>query len=308
MNFYSSPEYLEVVAEVYFCGRDARVEDVKIGDEVLRLLVIDRQKVITSIPFLDYHEPLRESEIHESAYRYSYAKFVVRRIIELSKLGSDGLGDFEAAPFVDWTKFSTYDDYKELILSRQRGLIRENERRRRRLIDDFGSLEFNVNDTADDVMELTRRWKSRQLQETGQPDYFADPRNVAFFESLRRRGLLLSSTLRVSDHLVSSWLGFVFNGVWSGWVFTFDPEFRKYSVGHQLLSSMLQKGFELKHREFDFSIGAENYKLLYATHERLLGPIGRVPLTDRLAHWAKYEIKTRHPKLFEMARSLKRAL
>ena len=308
MNFYSSPEYLGLVAEVYFNRRDARIEDVRIGDEVLRLLVIDHQKVITSAPFLDYHEPLRKSEIREGVYKYSHAKFVVRRIIELSKPGSGSFEDFEVAPFVDWTKFSTYDDYRAFILNRQRGLIRENERRQRRLADDFGGLEFNMNDTGDDVLELSRQWKSQQLRETGQEDYFSDEKNLEFFESLRRKGLLLSSTLRVSGRLISSWIGFVYDGVWSGWVFAFDPEFRKYSVGHQLLSFMLQKSYELKHREFDFSVGGESYKLLYATHGRLLGSIGRVPLTDRLVHLAKHEIKRRNPRLFEMARSLKRAL
>jgi CelD/BcsL family acetyltransferase involved in cellulose biosynthesis len=308
MNFYSSPDYLEAVAEVYFGAKDTRVEDVRIGDEVLRLLVVDRQKVITSLPFLDYHEPLRKSEIHESAYEYSHAKFVVRRIIELSRPGSDSFEEFEIAPYVDWTKFATYADYRAFILNRQRGLIRENERRLRRLTDDFGGLEFNMNDTGDDVLELSRQWKSRQLRETGREDYFSDAKNLEFFESLRRRGLLVSSTLRVSGRLVSSWIGFIYDGVWSGWVFAFDAEFRKYSVGHQLLSFMLQKSYELRHKEFDFSIGGESYKFLYATHGRLLGPIGRVPLTDRLVQLAKHETKRRNPRLFEMARNLKRAL
>jgi len=308
MNFYSSPEYLEVVADVYFGGRNARVEDVRIGDETLRLLVVDGGKVVTSVPFLDYHEPLARSEVCEIAYRHSHAKFVVRDVIELVKPDSNDLDLNDVAPFVDWTRFATYEEYREFILGRQRGLIRENERRRRRLISDFGELEFTMNDVADDVMELSRRWKSRQLQETGQPDYFADPRSLAFFESLRQRGLLLSSTLRVSGRLVSSWLGFVHEGVWSGWVFTYDPKLRKYSVGHQLLSSMLQKSFELKHREFDFSVGGESYKFLYATHGRLLGSVGRAPIADRVLAAAKYEARRRNPRLFEIARNFKRAL
>jgi CelD/BcsL family acetyltransferase involved in cellulose biosynthesis len=307
MNFYASPEYLAVVAEVYFSGRQTDVEDVRIGDEVLRLLVVDRERVITSMPFLDYHEPLCKSEIRDVTRISSRAKFVSRRTIELAEWESNASDGVELAPYIDWTKFPTYDDYKTFILSRQRGLIRENERRGRRLADKFGDLEFTMNDERDDVFEFGRRWKSEQLRETGQRDYFADPKNVAFFAAVRKKGLLVSSTLRAGGRLISVWLGFVHDGVWSGWVFTYDPEFRKYSAGHQLLNAMLEKSYELNHREFDFSIGGESYKSLYATHGRLLETVGQLTLRDRVLKRLKSEAK-KNSKFLEAARAVRRAL
>jgi hypothetical protein len=306
MNFYSSPEYLATVAEVYFGGRHTSIEDVRIGDAVLRLLVVDRDRVITSVPFLDYHDPLAGAEIREVTRIFSHSKFVVRRRVELSEEGSSAFDGVEVAPYVCWKTFPTYHDYKTFILSRQRGLIRENERRGRRLAEIFGALEFAMDDDGDDVFELARRWKSQQLRETGQRDYFADATNVAFFLSLREKGLLVSSTLRAGGRLLAVWLGFVYDRRWSGWIFTYDSDVRKYSPGHQLLSAMLERSYELKHREFDFSIGGENYKFLYATHARVLGPVGRLPLRDRILTCVKREAKKRSPRLFEIARSVRR--
>lgn len=308
MNFYASPEYLEVLAQVYFKGRRTRVADVRIGDDVLRLLQVDNKRLITNALFLDYHEPLREEEIHNATDQSGYAEFVVRRVIESAEWDPAVFPGFELAPYVDWSKFPTYDDYKTFLLTRQKGLVRERERRGRRLAEKVGELVFSMDDTQEDVLELAGQWKSRQLRETGLRDYFSDPKTAEYLGLLRQKGLLTSSTLRAKGRLLSAWIGFVYDGVWSGWIFTYDPELAKYSVGHQLLSAMLEESYRRKHREFDFSTGAESYKMPYATHGRLLGPVGRPPLQQRILARVKDEAKTRNPKLFEMARSFKRAL
>lgn len=308
MNFYASPHYLSVLAEIYFPERHCSIEDVRVGKDVLRLLVVDKKKAITTAPFLDYHEPLNQLEIGKVTRTSNHARFVARRSAKLENWGPDFLGGFELAPYIDWTDFPTYDDYKTFILSRQRGLIRENERRGRRLVDKFGQLQFRMDDKEEDVFRFARKWKSEQLRATGEKDYFDDPRTLTYFTLLREKGLLVASTLRAGRRLLSVWLGFVYDGVWSGWVFTYDPELRKYSVGHQLVNMMIQKSRELRHREFDFSIGREDYKMLYATHVRVLEASGIAPLSERIIARAKKEVKERHPSLFEMAKTFKRNL
>ncbi len=169
-------------------------------------------------------------------------------------------------------------------------------------------MAFTENDENGDVFEFARRWKSRQLLETGHKDLFASPKNIAFFDRLRERKLLTSSTVRVAGRLAAVWLGFIYEGGWSGWIFTYDPEFRKYSVGHQLINFMMERSHQLKHREFDFSIGAEDYKFLYATHVRVVGTAGRLPMRLRILAGAKKELKERSPGLWKVARSVKREL
>ena len=209
---------------------------------------------------------------------------------------------------MDWSQFGSFDEYKALLVTRQKGMVRERERRRRRLVEQLGEVTFAMNDNADDVLEFARAWKSRQLRETGHSDFFADPRALLFLTRLRDKGLLTSSSLRARGRLLSVWIGFVHDGVWSGWVFAYDPELRKYSVGHELLNAMLEESFRLGHREFDFSTGAEDYKLLYATHGRILGPIGRAPLKKRLLVQAKRIVRNQAPGLFVAARALHKSL
>lgn len=315
-NFYASPEYLSVVAQVYFKGRSTSVEDVLVGDDVLRLLVVDGKRAITRLEFLDYHEPLPKKEDGAAVRRRCYASSVVRRVIEASEWDPNLFQGFEPAPFIDWSRFPTYEAYQEFLKSRRKGLYKEQQRRRRRLAENFGELEFRMNDDSPDVFELARQWKIQQFHDTGARNYLAEPRNLEYLETLRRNGLLTTSTLRAGGRLLSVWMGFVHQNVWSGWIFTYDhdPELRKYSVGQQLLHSMVEESHRRGHREFDFSVGDEGYKWFYATNARVLGPIGRPPWhehvkagTKRAKRYAKRALAS-HPKLLEGAVSLGGAL
>jgi hypothetical protein len=308
MNFYASREFLDVVAEVYCKGRESRVADVRVGDEVLRLLEVDRKRLFTNAVFLDYHEPLRDDEIRAPTREHDFVERVSRDIVEL---GPDGLEEpqgFQLAPFVDWSRFSTFKDYEAFLLARQRRLVRERERRARRLADQLGKLVFRMDDPAEDVLALAREWKSHQLRETGLRDIFAEPETNECLDLLRQRGLMTSSTLRAAGRLLAVWIGFVHERTWSGWIFAYDRELAKYSPGHQLLSAMLQESYRLGHREFDFSTGAEDYKMLYATHGRLLGPVGRPPVRRRVYAYAKEQAERRAPQVLAGARAVKSSI
>jgi CelD/BcsL family acetyltransferase involved in cellulose biosynthesis len=237
-----------------------------------------------------------------------HAEAVSRHVIERSEWHPARFPTCELAPFVDWSNFPDYDDYQNFLLKHHKSLIRDRERRGRSLAAAHGELLFTMNDEQPDVLECARRWKSQQLRESGLADYFAVPQTMEFLDELRSRGRLVCSTLRASGRLLSLWIGFVHDRSWSGWIFCYDPEFRKYSVGHQLLSAMLQESHHLRHREFDFSIGSEPYKMIYATHGRVLASIGQPPLGQRLVAFAKDGARTKTPRLFEAARSLKKRI
>jgi hypothetical protein len=278
LNFFASSAYLAVVADVYFDGRPTRVADIRIGEEVLRLLVVDDREVASEVPFLDYHQPLRPDEFRQVEHRRAYAPRVAQGILSSEERQSIPSGFIES-PYVDWSLFASYEDY----LARRDGLhhdtVKKHRRLRERLAEDFGCVEFAADDRRPDVLVLALKWKSAQFIETGEADLFADSRNVRFFEELRARGLLVASTLRASGRLLSVWLGFVHDGVWSGWIFAYDhePALKQYSVGHHLMQSMLAHSFASGHREFDHSVGGQDWKWKYATHARLVGPLGIPP-------------------------------
>jgi CelD/BcsL family acetyltransferase involved in cellulose biosynthesis len=282
MNFYASAGYLGVVADTYFPGRSTRVADVALGDVVLRVLVVDERRIVTDVPFLDYHEPLAPDEIGTVERWHGYAPAVARAVVASQDRSGVAPG-LVLSPFVDWSGFETYDAYFEFIKSRHTGSIRKIRRLRRRLEEKHGPLEFSADDRRGDVLAFAFHWKSRQFRATDVDDLFADPRNVHFFECLRERDLLVASTLRADGQLLSVWLGFIHERIWSGWIFTYnrDPELRQYSIGHQLLQSMLRHSRESGHHAFDHSVGGQDYKWLYATHARVLQPVGDPPPAAR---------------------------
>lgn len=307
MNFYASREYLDVLAHVYFPGRRAAVEEVEVGGQVLRLLVVDGRKPITSWFFLDYHEPLAPAERGPATRRRCFVPVVSQRAVRFEEWKEAAGGILTPAPYVDWAAFPTYAAYQDHIKPRGRDLLREAARRRRRLEEEFGTLSFTYDDQREDVIPTSLRWKSTQLRDTQLPDLFERQDNVEFFHELRRRGLLVASSLRANERLLSAWLGFVHEGVWSGWIFAHDrdPALKKYSVGRQLLHSMLEESHRRGHRQFDFSTGDEDYKSLYATHARLLGPLGALPVRERVLRQVRQNVRSaleRHPRLFEATR------
>lgn len=305
MNFYATREFLDAAAAVHFKGSRTRIEDVKIGGEFFRLLVVGDGRIVTQMRFLDYHHPLRADQVQASVREGRYAENVVHGVIDVADWTPSAFPDRAVAPFIDWSHFPTFDDYKAFLLERHRGLVRDRERRARKLVAAHGELVFTMNDQHEDVFDLARRWKSQQLRDSGLEDFFVDPTTVEFLDELRRKGLLVSSTLRASGRLLAVWIGYVHDGIWSGWIFTYDPEFKKYSVGHQLLNMMLAESHRLGNEKFDFSIGDEDYKFTYASHCHVLGPVGQPQLSRRLMISAKKALKTRGPALFNFARTMK---
>ena len=312
MNLFSSPEFLGAIADTYFKGRRATIEDVRVGSEVLRLLVVDNERVITNIRFLDYHVPVIGGPLRGTARKVASAPFVERGVVEQAEWERGLHTDFVPAPYLDWSLFPAFDDYRKFIKQRRKDSVRKLERLRRRMEEKFGALQFCVNDERNDALEFARRWKSEQLRATGESDFFADPKTIEFFELLRTRGLLTSSTLRTADgQLLSVWLGAIHQNVWSGWIFTYDhtPEIAYFSPGHQLVQMMLEESHRLGHRQFDFSIGSNEYKWMYATHVRLLGWLGQPPLTQWMLDRARRQAKkyvSEHPGLRRVAYSVKR--
>jgi len=301
MNFFASRDFLDAAAAVYFKDRDTAVEDIRIDKDVLRLLVVDGEKAVTRLLFLDYHEPLKASEAKGHTRKWHFAQRVSRGAIAIDAWEQQGRPPGELAPLIDWTPFRDFSDYQELLLQRCHGLTRDRERRGRALEARHGRLEFTMDDRAPDVFVAAQAWKGSQLRDKGLPDFFEDPRTLEFLKCLRDRDALTSSTLRAGGRLVALWIGFVHERSWSGWVFAYDPALRSFSLGHQLLIRMLKASHQLGHREFDFSVGAQDYKLSYATHGRVLGNIGTPSLARAASLTAANILRKHNARLYARA-------
>ena len=313
MNFYASQPFLDTVARVYFPHQRSRIQDFEVEGKVYRLLVVGSGRVITRWSFLDYCEPIQPDNVHEPVRRKLFIPNAVHGIVSMQDWASrsDEYGAYMPAPFVDFAEYPNYKDYLSFLMKRSKDRFKKNYRLRERLAEDFGQLQFCANDDEPDVLEKSLEWKSAQLRDTGLPDLFRKPENRQFYYELKRRGVLLSSTLRANGRLLSSWLGYIHEGYWSGWIFTYDhdPALKKYSLGWQLMDSLLQDCHEKQLKGFDFSVGHSDYKMTYGTHVRLLGSVGTRPKREAMLLALRSQVKAklvRFPKLLETVRQLAR--
>jgi hypothetical protein len=317
-NVYTQDDFITLLGEVFHPGKVCRPADVAVGRDVYRLLWVQGRGWAPETTFVDYHEPV--GRLEGWAARSPWPRGPQgQRLDRLPRLRNASLGLLPltrylaepeqasalGAPVVVWEGFENWESY--LVLLRSRRMVPEDLRRRRRLEDVAGPLRFAVDDQAEDVLPTCFAWKTRRDREAGRPELFAEAAPRHFFEALRVRGLLRASTLRGDGRLLSIWLGSVHQGRWSGWVFAYNPEpaFARFSPGRQLLYPMLEESWRAGHREFDFSIGLEPYKLSFATHVRRLGTAGSAPPGERVAALTRHLLR-RHPRALQALRALRR--
>ncbi len=278
MNFFSSPEFLAALGAAYFPGRKVDVRDVRVGSQSFRVLDVEGHGLVTSWPFLDYLEPLADSEA-PSAQGPSYIRSVAHGRIPIDAWEGNGFASrFLPSPLVDWSHFSTQEALHAHLRSRRSSLLADSRRQRRRLEKELGEVKLVFDDPRPETFELCLRWKSAQYLATGNRDLFADPAHVRLFSELTRRGALSVSALCAGERVVAAHLGVLAAGRFYYWIPAYDPGLRSYSPGRLLLESLVELSRERGDREFDFLLGDEPYKWQYATHTRLVGPLGRPPL------------------------------
>ena len=170
--------------------------------------------------------------------------------------------------------------------SRRSNLFADARRRRRRLEERVGPLEFSFEDNRPQVLEACLGWKSDQYVASGFPDAFRTGAHADFFRRLAGAGLLRVASLSAGGRLLATHLGALEAGRFYYWIPAYDPELTFFSPGRLLLDFMLKES-QARGGEFDFLIGDEDYKWHYATHVRVVEPAGRPPLRLRALRGAR---------------------
>ncbi len=309
MNLFSTDAFLETLAELYYPGRRWAVEVCRVEGRYLRLLVVGRREVVLSAPFFDYPQPV-EDPVPGPVRELSWVPRTVLRTTTVEDRAPEPKGQ-HPSPFIDWSRFVDWADFERFVGARIGNLFPDSRRRRKKLERDLGPLRFEFDDPRPEVFDACVRWKSAQYVTTGLPDLFAPAENVELFRRLRRRGAVVVSSLSAGSTLLAVHFGGLADGKHSWWVPAYDAALSKYSPGRLLLEEILKESLARRHREFDFLIGDEAYKFHYATHVRVIGPVGSPPLRVRL--WNEARARAKHalsgsPRLLEAARSFRRRL
>lgn len=276
MGFFSSEAFLESAAEAFHDGEKARIGVADVRGTSIRTLLFGGGRALVDCPFLDYFEPVE----CRSGEKIPYAPRTVRGVCEIDAWKPDENAP-HVAPFVDWSRFASFDDYVAYAQARFGASFRFAERKRRKLEREIGPVELVEDDRDPAVLPLAFEWKGAQYARTELVDAFASARTRALFDGLARRGALRASTLRAGGRIVALHLGALHQGRFLYWVPAHEHALSSYSPGTVLLAELLRASFAAGHRWFDFLLGDESYKLTYATHAYRVGPVGVPALLDR---------------------------
>jgi CelD/BcsL family acetyltransferase involved in cellulose biosynthesis len=303
-HFYSADAFLSVVADAYFPCQRTEVREVLFQGRAYRLLLVDDAFFLTEPRFLDYHVPLPTLAKALPDARLVHLPNTVVATVPADDIDPALRTTIACAPFVSWSRFDSFDAYLAFTRDGNKSLMKETERRHRQLEREVGSVEFRFDDPDPDVLPFAAKWKGQQLMASGATDMFEDEGTWRFLRAMRDRPEFLASTIRIDGRLLATWLGYVHDGVLSGWVFTFDqdPALKKYSLGHRLLRDMLRESHARGHRRFDFSIGGETYKWLYATDAHLLAEFGQERLRQIIGRRLRTGLKKTVGQLASLAR------
>lgn len=311
VNFFSSEDYLASVAEAYYPGRAYELTDYDVAGATYRLLRIcprglAREHVVTWVPFLDLLEPIAGRGRRGPSYLPNASHGLLT--VEAWKARGEEKG-LSVSPLIDFTPFATWDAYVAHAKTLGGTAFAGSRAKALKKLEAKHGLAFTWNDEAPDALGHIIQWKSRQYQESGFVDGFQSRSLVRVFELLRARGRLIVSTMRLGGTLVAGHAGVEYDGRVYYWLPAYDPAWAKQSVGAHLVEWMMEQSYQRRNREFDFLLGNEPYKWGYATHTRLVGPVGQKPLTQRVWKPLRERMVTevrKHEKAYRGLQELKR--
>lgn len=310
MNVFSTPEYLELAGALFFPRARRQVELFRVEGRVLRLLVVDGKPVRT-MPFYDFPQPLDAVPPGQAVQRLDYfPRTVVHTEPIEARQGPEPEGQ-QPSPYVEWARFESFAAWEAMVRSRHAVKSGDNARQVRRLERDLGPVRFVFDDGRPETFEAIVRWKSSQYRATGVGDMFARPENVELFRQLHRAGLVVISSYWAGETLLAGHFGSSHARRLTWWIPAYDPQFGKYSPGRLMLTELMRESQRRGDLEFDFLIGAEDYKFQFATHNRVIGPVGVPSLREQLLLTARKEARAalaKAPQLEALARNVKRTL
>lgn len=307
MNVFTTDAFLETAGELFFPRRSRQVEICRLEGRRIPLLVLDGREVVGRMPFYDFPQPLNDSKGPVDREIGWLPRTVVRttRIEDRTPETQEQ----QPSPYIDWKKHPSWAAFEAEW--KPKSLHSDSPRMRRRLEKELGPLRFSFDDTRPEAFDACVAWKSAQYRATGLTDMFADRRHVELFRRLRAHGVVVVNSLSAGETLVATHFASSHDRRLGWWIPAYDVRWSKFSPGRLMLEELLKASFARGDVEFDFLIGDEAYKFQYATHNRVIGPVGTPPLRLLLMNKARKQAKAlleRNPRALELARNLQKRI
>jgi Acetyltransferase (GNAT) domain len=308
---FSGEDYLAAVADVYYRRQCPSLRIYRVKGCLFRLLEVRGWPIIDP-PFVDFLQPIAEHAGPGTPGLRYLPKVALAKTAVKDTWQPACAGALYPSPLIDWSLFECWPAFERMVKSRIGNLLPDSRRKRRKAERDLGPVRFVYDDQREEPFEACLVWKSAQWRRTGSVDLFAaDPRHKQLFRELRRRGLLLVSTLNAGETLLAVHIGAVAYNRLYWWVPAYNVRVARYSPGRLLLEDLLAESFARNQHRFEFLLGDENYKWHYATHVLEVGPLGKPSLDSFLRYEAKTRLRTvleGHPRALGVARAAWRGM
>lgn len=309
MNLFTSDDFLNAIADIYFPGKNHQIKLFKVDGKFFRLLVIDSKQIITRFPFLDYHEAITAKN-KIKAEKLSFlpqAVLAINRYDDILKLPVNNDPAIEYAPFIELSNFKNGEGFLGFLDSRDHDLIANTNRRIRKLTREVGQVNYEFKSQDKSTIDKCIDWKSLHYDKFGSTDLFFDRRHSKFFKLLQDKGILVVSTLSASDRLIAVNIGARYDNNYYGSICAYDRNFSQYAPGRLLLHFLIAECIKRKFKQFDFLVGDEGYKWKYITHYRVIGMIGKPPISHKIYQFllkTRYIARSKFPGIYYWLKKL----
>jgi CelD/BcsL family acetyltransferase involved in cellulose biosynthesis len=164
------------------------------------------------------------------------------------------------------------DGYGPYVAARKAagsGLIKDLDKRRRKVEREMGPTRFTAMANGADGLSTLLRWKREQYRATGQTDVFEFPWTKALLDNLFERrldgfgGALF--TLHIGDALAAVQFNLLGRRTVHAWIIAHDSAFERYSPGLLLFQDLLKWMDHTPYRSLDLGAGDYRFKLQLAT-------------------------------------------
>lgn len=273
--------------------RIIHIVDASENTLMLLPLGIHRRRGLSFLSFLggritDYHAPIIRPDFASALDAAALSRLmtlIVEKLPQVDVIAFDkmpSLIEGVSNPFIELpgakhandafaaTLSETFAEFKK----RHKAKFFADASRKLRRLSDIAPTRFWIAaspEEASSVLDAMIRQKRRKYRETGFPDLFAKPSYSAFFSRLIERhlttGLIHASALTVGETIVATHCGMIFRDRLYWLMPSYEAgEWARYSVGRVLMQSLLEWSISRGLKVFDFTLGDEAYKSLWADH------------------------------------------
>ncbi len=278
---FSSEVFHTALARSHYPGRPASIENVSVAGGAYRVLLIDGHPIDRVRGLQFFYEPLPPGS--PRGRPVPFLVNTLRRTLEYPP--GPGPGDLGMrAPTVRFDGFASFEAY---LGSRgelhPRSTIGRMSRQRRKLEREHDAV-FAFDDGGEPPLQALLRLKSAQARAMGWYDACASAPMQALLRELRQSGILRLDSLTIDGRIAAVEAILAWPGRSYFKLGAYDPAFGQHSPGALLTAAAIRQAFDSGVKECDLQLGFFDEKRAWATHVRLIGPVGRQPLQTRLRY------------------------